>query len=933
MKLQNPSLILRFLGNDLEPGHSTEQTIGAEYLIFGSFDMRFQRLNGLKSSSDQIGFKLDRSCPAIEDINATDGDIEAVLMDGEETIFTGFLGTNHSWDVTDHGEQPLNATLESKGTRLLNKPFIETGKHFFDCSASAAVYSIVNPLGISIRAGDERLLLQTVQMQVDAGKTRRELLDQLFYECNAVYYFNNVGELCVMPITADTEGAPVFDKSNLIMKAKKVVSMSKQLRTYCGARVAYKELGKASNYLVYRNTTGQGSGVPYCNLVIPGGNYFDGAEIYTAAQWSEATADEFREPTLIGAVNAESESEIVGSGEIVNIENLRKETDLPPTITFQAEVAGGPYFKLLAHNTGLASAAILRLDLYADITFVKSNGVIRTQVEGNADGKSVLEEELSWIHDKANATLHANLLAQYYRAASSSYTFYSRETIPLGSVIRLHEDVFSGLDVYVLVTTRLTTDKDDINTYTAVGITTFDLTEKAYHGTTEQAHQGGAQGPQGEPGEAVVVQYAIGDSFLNPPVGEMLWNSQTMKWSAQLMLWSSGQWSDDVPQMERGKYIWMRTRIGSAPWQYTRLTGTTSWDPENLGICTSACPRSSQSGLGLIPGDYFVAGSNFTDPVDGHEYDAGCAYWYNGTSWEGMDIDSVDNAKKTADLLSTIITSGVQIPQSDSPYSTWKWVKNLAALNALIVNLFTHNITILEDGCIHSEYYNDDGSVAMDNTPSCSSSISVDLNENIWNNVCPGPGTYTWVCDDTNDYWDADATNPLNSKSTADLADYGIIVSGTPSRYNFITITATTVYDKGFWLGADGELKCENAQVHGDLVADSFAFGNTGLKWGYREISTTTNIDLTTDFGMDTGDMVSVQAAWLNPNTDLPFAVSNFSFVLNDGARGLTADSLLVDSNGVKISYIRGLHGVYYGLRIETTKPVKLFVQGFHKRT
>ena len=936
MKLQNPSLILRFLGNDLEPGHSTEQTIGAEYLIFGSFDLRFQRLNGLKSSSDQIGFKLDRSCPAIEDINATDGDIEAVLMDGEETIFTGFLGTNHSWDVTDHGEQPLNATLESKGTRLLNKPFIETGKHFFDCAASAAVYSIVHPLGIEIREGDERLLLQPVQMEVDAGKTCRDLLDLLFYECNAVYYFNNIGELCVMPITADTEGAPVFDKSNLIMKAKKVVSMSKQLRTYCGARVAYKELGKASNYLVYRNTTGQGSGVPYCNLVIPAGNYFDGAEIYTAAQWSEATADEFREPTLIGAVNADSESSIVGSGEIVNIENLRKETDLPPTITFQAEVAGGPYFKMLAHNTGLASAAILRLDLYADITYVKSNGVIRTQVEGNADGKSILEEELSWIHDKANATLHANLLAQYYRAASSSYTFYSRENIPLGSVIRLREDVFSGLDVYVLVTTRQTTDKDDINTYTAVGITTFNLDEDAYHGTSESGKQSGAQGPKGDPGEAVEVQYAIGSSFIYPPSDEMLWNSQPMKWNDELMTWSSGLWGDDVPEPERGTYIWMRTRVGSAPWQYTRLTGTTSWDPEDLGICTTACPTSSQSGLGLIPGDYFVAGATFTDPVDGNEYAAGCAYVYNGSAWTDMNIDSVVNAKKTLSLLSDIISSEFQIPQSAAQNSLWKWVKNLAALDALIVNLFTQHITVLENGCIHSEYYDDDGNPKASATISkVGSNFSVALDADIFLEACGYSfGTYTWIADDSEPpYWDRATGNPLSSKTQDGMLDYGITITGTPGRYNEITVTVAPVAAKGFWLGANGLLKCENAEVHGDIMADSFAFGNVGLKWGYLEISSTTTIDLITDYGMTYDDMVTIQASWIGSD-DNPFAFPSFSFCLSDGVRGLYNEALLVNTNGVKIYYVRGLqYGAVGGIRVETSRAVKLFIQAFHKRS
>ena len=117
--------------------------------------------------------------------------------------------------------------------------------------------------------------------------------------------------LCIQPIDADTENAPTYDKEKLRMVDRKVVSLSKKLRTYSGARVAYTELASADNYLVYRNTTGQDSEHPYCNLELQAGEYFDGTEIYTAQEWSEAQADTFREPALIGAVNAASDAQHV----------------------------------------------------------------------------------------------------------------------------------------------------------------------------------------------------------------------------------------------------------------------------------------------------------------------------------------------------------------------------------------------------------------------------------------------------------------------------------------------------------------------------------------------------------------------------------------------------------------------------------------------
>ena len=821
MTLTDPKLILEFLENDLAPGHSTTQTLGDTELVRRSFTFKKQRFNGLKSSSDTVSLQLVRKCNATEDIIATEGDIKAVLKDGDETLFTGFVSTSFSWSVTDHGEQVLNITLESVGTRLFNKAFIETGKYFFDCPASTAVYNIIHPLGITLHSGDERKLLQTVKKNVEAGTTCRDLMDQLVYECNAVYWFNNLGELCIQEITADTTGAQTYDSSNLRMKDRKVVSLSKKLRTYKGARVAYDEVSSASDHLVYRNTT-NASATRVCNLELGGGEYFDGAEIYTAAEWAAATADTFREPTLIGAVNAASESNIVGSNEIMNISNLRPDVLKDSEITFTAEAVGGPYIKLLAHNTAGSKKTITRMDLYADIVYVKSHGVIRTQIDGPSNGKSMLEEDLEWIHDKDNASRHANLLAQYHKSAGASYTFYSNDEIPLGSVIKLNDDVYSGLEVYVLVTASQYSDKDDCYTYSSVGITTFDLTESAYHGTTEEAKQSGAQGPAGEPGAAAEVQYALGDSLVYPPGDTMQWSSADMLWGGDEMFWNSGTWEDDVPEAVRGQYIWMRMRVGDAPWQYTRLTGSTAWDPENLGVRTTSTPTQSSSGLGLIPGDYFVAGAQF---IEGSKtYYAGYAYYYDGTGWADMDLSNGVNARKALDLLSALSSGSYQIPPSTEVASVWLWTKNFVAQNAVIQNLFAEQITILENGCIHSEYYNDDGTPKVDaSLDQTGSSFSASFwNKALFLSSCSNEvGSYAWEMDDEG-YWSPINGNPLGPKTSNAMQDYGIAVSGTPAKYN--TITATIEIDTdaegGFWLGANGIFKCHDGYFQGMFDCD-----------------------------------------------------------------------------------------------------------------
>lgn len=694
MKLTNPSLLLNFLGNDLEPGKQTQQTVSSAFILNRSVKFPQQLLNGLKSSSDSVSLQLSRDCASTEDIIATDGDIEAVLKDGEDTIFTGFVSTSFRWEVTQTGETALAITLEGRGTRLLSLPYIDTGKVFFDNTASAVIYMIASKVGISLAPGMDRVLLQNVSHIVEAGTTCKELLDQLCYECNAVYYFNNLGQLCIFPINPSTENAEVLTDNDLFVVSHRAVTLQKKLRTYKGARVQYWTHGTADNYLVYRNTTGTDSQHPYCNLELQPGEYFDGIEIYSEADWSAATQDTFREPALIGAVNAESETQLVGSNQIVNISNLNPVVEKGLNLSAEFENVGGGYFKLTCHNAGNSPRSFFRLDLYASIVYQKSIGVIRTQIDGVSTNKTLLEEEMKWIHTKEDAQKHANLLAQYHQFGGATYTFNSKKKLSLGSVIHLQENLHSGLDVYVMLIAREETHADVIS-YTAVGISTFNLDSPVYYGQTEEAKETGKQGPQGEPGATTEIQYALGDSPRYAPSEEMEWQGMAMVWDGDFMVWNEGLYTDEVPEPSRGQYIWMRTRIGDGDWQYSRLTGASAWDAENLGIYMDHCPTQSNEGMGLMTGDYFLAGATFTDPVDGNLYSAGCAYVYlDGYGWDGMDITMPTNSAKALDLLSSLSTTGITIPASNSSYSLFLWAKNFVAQNAVIANLISRNLQV-----------------------------------------------------------------------------------------------------------------------------------------------------------------------------------------------------------------------------------------------
>ena len=508
--IQNPCLTLTFLGGDLETGHPSLQTIGKEHIVRRTITFHQQLMNGLRSASNQVDLLLDRDCPAIEDIIATEGDVKAALTDGTETLFTGYLSTSYNWMLSDSGKQALALTLEDTGTRLLGKAFIESGRHLFNCTASEAIEAICTRAGITVSPSCLSLA-EPVTHSVDGSATCRELLDQLVYELGHVYYFDALGHLRLFRVDCtSTENLPTLDRDDLVVVGGKAITLSKKIRQYKSARVSFTRLGTAGDYLVYRNTTGRGDGHPYCYLKLEGGGHFDGSEIHTEAEWTEAQADSFRTPALIEACNADSEILIVGSGRIIAVSHVRTEfTAESGYITAGIAEAGGPYLKVEAHNSGSLPYHINRLDAYADIIYERDVNVVRTadSVYEGESSDNLLSEELLFVHERTLAQAHANLLGQFHRHGGARYSFFSAVDHPSGSVIRLIDDAFSGLNVSVLVTARTFTDESGVIAYKAVGISPFDLTAPAFlqvitRGKNDTA---GQQGPRGEDGSSFTV--------------------------------------------------------------------------------------------------------------------------------------------------------------------------------------------------------------------------------------------------------------------------------------------------------------------------------------------------------------------------------------------------------------------------------------------
>ena len=150
MKFNSPTLSLSFLSDDIKEGHLREQTIGKDGIVSRSISIDYQLLSNLESSSNQAHILILGRLPVIEDIISTEGNIKAVLKDGDDVVFTGFLSTSFTWNVTDSGEKALSLTIEDIGTRELEKPFIEEGVHLFNTTARSVVERIAKKVGITL---------------------------------------------------------------------------------------------------------------------------------------------------------------------------------------------------------------------------------------------------------------------------------------------------------------------------------------------------------------------------------------------------------------------------------------------------------------------------------------------------------------------------------------------------------------------------------------------------------------------------------------------------------------------------------------------------------------------------------------------------------------------------------------------------------------
>lgn len=430
--ITEPRLHLIF-GQDLPAGRNKEQDILKEYIVKDSVEQNSVFCKDLKSSSDTVSLLLEKNCPTILDFLCVEEPVQAVLYDGLITVYTGYVSASYSWVIGHTGAKTFKVTLENKATKLLSVPYIEVGYNSLDGKVSDIIQSICDKTGLEI-SSETQIPDYSVCRAISSEDTCKSILTDILYEGGWVYRFDQNGKLVFYEISFTDTADITIGSDDLAVVNNNAITLTKKARQHSGASIEYQAIARKENVLVYSCTTGRDEGHPFCNLVIPGKNFFNGGEINS--QYAKL---------YVEAVNAGSDAEI-SNGEILTIYNARIVKQTAYGGLTESVESSGKYLCIKAENTGGTDKAYYRFDVYADVVYVASTDKI---LSGTI--KDPVREAFRYVHDKAIAEKHARLLDKYSSVSGQNYTFQTTRDILLGSVIKLIDSKISHIEVSLFI--------------------------------------------------------------------------------------------------------------------------------------------------------------------------------------------------------------------------------------------------------------------------------------------------------------------------------------------------------------------------------------------------------------------------------------------------------------------------------------------------
>ena len=688
----------------------------------------------LESSSSLWKVTLPHDCPYSLEIIEQD-ELKAVLKDGAETFFTGWVSNSFNYTIDQYGQRAVQITLEDNGTHLLKIPYTKDESEVIEGKFSSTA---TGDLGVVQRICEKcgipyvsNMITDNTEVKAvaEAAETCESLLKSLCKEMRHAYSFNELGQLYLIPLSTDSIPAepPLYDNS-----LYDSINLVKRARSYRGSRIKWTELNTTHNALIYRDITNQSTTHPDCYIEISNGTYY---------------------PSPDGVVSYIDATDIKNGSEIFSIDNLSTVDNVAFDPANCATASISPYGvnQISVLVTGLAGGHITKLQATASMTYIKNHNVTYGNAKEDTESSitdNLHEEECRWIHDNSNSnhnpvTKYANFIAQYDRYSSREFTFRTKQTYSLGQIIHLNENLHTGLDNYLMVTrrTRTLTSYDDTEqefsgmwTYVAVSTREFNYTKTVTEESTSIPPSSSYTQVLPDMEDYSGIQLTTDKSFLKKDLRSSA--TQTMNIYASVIggltgitvtaSYSDGtsitvsqvtqdeEWSITVPENKNAQGVNITASIGGEDMntiyvsyndqtQYYKFLGNYSSDP-----------TEAQANSVILVNDFYVK------TTDGKTYECTSRTETQSVptfTWAVMLLNA-DNANKFLTALESATQAGIPLETMSNP-NTVSWFNTIIAAKAVIDSLFSRYITILDRidpdtqqikyGCIRSGAYDNNG--------------------------------------------------------------------------------------------------------------------------------------------------------------------------------------------------------------------------------
>lgn len=661
MRIYNPNLTLEFVSAGPQGQPRTTSSI-----VLDSINITKQLYNELHSSSNSCSLQLKYDgTTLIEDIIKDNADIRASLADGNTPLFTGILSNEHSWRVSNSGEEVFQIKIEDTGTRYLNKPFVEDDGTCIRDTLQNIILSIGVKCGSVFSTTFDSSVSSTLKNKILVRKlsssiTCKEILDTICYEFGLVYFFNESGNLVIKKM-ADLTSSPsttIASTGNfphfLYTKDRAGVDLTRKSRQYSQAKVKFSTISDSTNIVpIYAVTE---------TIEVPATEWWDGAthtdniyeytldeffladkDYYTfngttyvqATIYPSTDPDPTHTPKVGDAIPDNTYYEYAGQASLVDmidstngkeilyvypntiVPNLEGQTGEYPGYVSVVEEAAHPSKWTIKQHKNTTKLEILIDNTQGGTTsfynkFSAAGRIIRIQGTSNiyrslvgltSNSEVQFNYEAEWIHDRDDAIALCETLSNYYLYCDNTYTFYCVDDIDLGSVVRVYENLYSGLDVNMLLIAKQYVGNGNqagLYKYTAQGISAFDLNATTRAEKYEMPSTSNVSLVDTE------VMYAVDSQGTDP--------SQV----------PSAAWQTAIPTGTAGDWLWTRT-------QYIYSNGNTYYEYSVSYVASG----NFEFRLEVMPSN-LIANRRRTDTqeihittsIDGYAGTPTLKYWY-----------------------------------------------------------------------------------------------------------------------------------------------------------------------------------------------------------------------------------------------------------------------------------------------------------------